>query len=392
MRNIQNAFNYTPADELESLPTFGIYHYYNGGGYVYKMMSTINQSYEDIQKLFESQWIDRNTRSLFVEFTLYNPNINLFAFCSILFEFLPTGNIIASSTFDNFDLYNVNSYEKLLTKIAFLIVVILFMLAEIKKILKLKKEYFKNPLNLFEWVLYSFSMTSLAMFAYKINTASQILNSIKMYSTNAYIRLQHIKYWNDILNMCFAFCSFIGFIKMTKLLDKSRTIFILIAAIKKSIKKVSTFIAILIFLYISFGQIFYIILYDQLNSFSTYIKTLEVLFQMTLGKFDSGSILIASPILGLLLMFFFNIIVVLVLLNLFFSIIGESLFETKNTIQAKSLDLYSSIKKKIYLKSLKERKKLNINLKYKFEPSLEENISELLNNFDRMNYLFPEKK
>ena len=113
---------------------------------------------------------------------------------------------------------------------------------------------------------------------------------------------------------------------------------------------------------------------------------------MTLGKFDSGSILIASPILGLLLMFFFNIIVVLVLINLFFSIIGESLLETKTTIKAESLDLYSSIKKKINLKSMKERNKLNINLNYKFKPSLQQKCSELSNNFDRMNYLFPEKK
>ena len=374
MPYIQNAFKYTPEKELDSFPIYGLYDYYNGGGYVHKF-KTKNQSYDDIQSLFTNQWIDKKTRSLFVEFTLYNPNLNLFAYCSILFEFLPTGNIVPSSKFDNFDLYNVNSYEKLLTKVSYLIVVIFFMIAQIKKIIKHNKEYFKNKLNIFEWILYSFSMASLAMYAYKIKTADKILGEIKTNSINAYIRLQYIKYWNDVLNMSFAFCSFIGFIKMAKLLDQNTRIFILQTAIKHSMKKLSIFIALLIFLYTTFGQIFYIVLNDQMYYYSSYIKTLEVLFQMTLGKFDSGSILTASPFLGALLIFFFNVITVITLLNLFFAIIGESLLEIKKTIKIESIHLLTNLKRKKAVLSRNQSQR-----------QFEENCSELIKNLDKIKH------
>ena len=380
---IQNAFSYTTAEELDSLPTYGIYDYYNGGGYVYKMMRNINQSYDDIETLFENEWIDRKTRTLFVEFTLHNPNVNLFALCSILFEFLPTGKIIVSSTFDTFDLFNASNYQKQIAEVAYIIVTVAFMLIEIKKIIKLQKNYFNNALNIFEWVLYSFSLVSLVIFLFEINAVSQILNIIKTNSINANIRLQHIKYFNDLITICFAFCSFFGFIKMIKLLEKSRSIFILITSIKVSMIKLTTFIIFLVLLYTTFSQIFYLILNDQLNSFSSFLKTLEKLFQMTLGKFDSGIILKASPIIGVFLMFFFNTIVVLILLNLFFSIIGESLLETKKSTKIESLDFYNSIKKKLILLSKTNRRENNIT--YKPEPLVEEYCVELIKTFDKLN-------
>lgn len=44
-----------------------------------------------IQYLKDIEWIDPQTRAVFVEFNLYNSAVNLFAVSYILFEFLPTG-------------------------------------------------------------------------------------------------------------------------------------------------------------------------------------------------------------------------------------------------------------------------------------------------------------
>jgi hypothetical protein len=49
--------------------------------------------------LEQQNWIDRQTRAVFVEFNVYNPNIKIFAYCYLLFEFLPTGTIVKSYRF-----------------------------------------------------------------------------------------------------------------------------------------------------------------------------------------------------------------------------------------------------------------------------------------------------
>ena len=59
---------------------------YGGNGYVFELNKgtdeLINRTYE-----LESQaWIDRYTRAVFIEFTVYNPGTNLFSINTLLLE------------------------------------------------------------------------------------------------------------------------------------------------------------------------------------------------------------------------------------------------------------------------------------------------------------------
>lgn len=51
---------------------------YDGGGFVMDLAQDANTSLEIIKYLFDNLWIDRGTRAVFVDFTVYNANINLF--------------------------------------------------------------------------------------------------------------------------------------------------------------------------------------------------------------------------------------------------------------------------------------------------------------------------
>jgi hypothetical protein len=57
-------------------------------------MSTRSDLRNNMTSLQRLAWIDRFTSAVFVEFATYNPNVNLFASCSIIFELLPTGGIL----------------------------------------------------------------------------------------------------------------------------------------------------------------------------------------------------------------------------------------------------------------------------------------------------------
>ena len=49
--------------------------------------------------LFVDLWIDRGTRAVFIDFTVYNPNINLFCVVKLVAEMPATGGVITSSSF-----------------------------------------------------------------------------------------------------------------------------------------------------------------------------------------------------------------------------------------------------------------------------------------------------
>ncbi len=48
-----------------------------------------------------NSWIDSQTRAILIEFSIFNPNINLFGAAEIIVEFLPTGSILTSACFES---------------------------------------------------------------------------------------------------------------------------------------------------------------------------------------------------------------------------------------------------------------------------------------------------
>jgi len=66
------------AEELDSSGYWGIISTYSGGGYVQDLTFDGAVSKNLIQTLEANNWLDRGTRAVFVDFSLYNANINLF--------------------------------------------------------------------------------------------------------------------------------------------------------------------------------------------------------------------------------------------------------------------------------------------------------------------------
>ena len=71
-------WNYQTQDELDGSSHWGQLSSYGGGGYIEDLATTKAESLEIIAKLKNNLWLDRGTRAVFTDFTVYNANINLF--------------------------------------------------------------------------------------------------------------------------------------------------------------------------------------------------------------------------------------------------------------------------------------------------------------------------
>ncbi len=72
---------------------------YSGAGFVQLLSFDRGETEKMIQDLFDNLWITRGTRVIFVDFTLYNANINLFCQIRLTMEFPATGGVVPSYTF-----------------------------------------------------------------------------------------------------------------------------------------------------------------------------------------------------------------------------------------------------------------------------------------------------
>ncbi|VDK60793.1 unnamed protein product [Anisakis simplex] len=84
-----SAFIYQTAEQLETASYWGAVATYGGGGFVqYLTISDRKQSAASISYLKQNRWINRATRAIFVDFVLYNANINLFCIAQFVLSLL----------------------------------------------------------------------------------------------------------------------------------------------------------------------------------------------------------------------------------------------------------------------------------------------------------------
>lgn len=60
---------------------------YGGGGYAKNLAHTRAETEEILENLKSNLWLDRGTRAVFLDLTVYNGNINLF--CQLKLEYVP---------------------------------------------------------------------------------------------------------------------------------------------------------------------------------------------------------------------------------------------------------------------------------------------------------------
>lgn len=315
---ISDAFKYTKSSDLEGQPYLGSYSNYMGGGFVYKIENflDLNQTKQEIFLLQKLNWIDKHTRALFIEFSLFNPNVNLFAYCTILFEYLPTGEVLNSININPFALYNYESPYSiaiLVFDIIYLVIIIFLMINELRKLVKSGcRKYFSYFWVYIQWTLILISWSIFFVYIYKLISRNEILNKLK---NKKDINLQGLSYWNSLLVYLFGFCTFILTIKFIKLFRFNSVIACLIECLKLSSVYLLNFLFIFGIVWISFVKLLYLLLGSKFYEFSTLMKTIETTFQIMLGKFQTEDILKHDFTFILLVIVAFDILIILIMMT-----------------------------------------------------------------------------
>lgn len=323
-----NAFSYSNSDKYNSYPYVGLISTYLGGGYVFEMQwDEFDEIYNNLTFLQVSNWIDRQTRAVFIEFNLYNPNVNLYSYCFILFEILPTGGLIATSNFAPIKLSSIQrpkdvfSTENLLF-FSFLMLIMLFMVHQFMKMIKLGKEFFKMVYSYVNVAIIGLSWAGFAMTVLKIIEMNKVYTDFHR-TNEIFINLQYTAELNDLIANMFAVCTMLCTLRLVNLIKFSKVIKILMQTLASAFRELTYFGIYFVVFWFCFIQVIYILLHQVSNQFSTIVRTMETCFQMLLGKFQINDILNGDKTFGPVVFVLYNIIVSFILVCIFLTILME---------------------------------------------------------------------
>jgi polycystin 1L2 len=102
---IHRSFEYQTSEQLDTYVYIGEHETYSGNGYVYEFRGHLSEIRNNLSELHKLGWIDNKTRAIFIQLTLYNPNVQLFTSVTFLTEFLSTGGIYPQYRFEPMNFY-----------------------------------------------------------------------------------------------------------------------------------------------------------------------------------------------------------------------------------------------------------------------------------------------
>jgi hypothetical protein len=352
-QSIYNAFQFKDANSLQGSSIQGKFATYDGSGYLYELRGKLDYIQGNLTLLKEMQWIDRQTRAVFVEFSSYNPNINLVMVSTILVEFLPFGDILTRARFDPLNLFaesNGISF-KTISEIIFMSFIIYYMISQIICIYKKGIiEYLSDFWSFIEWSIISSAWVSFAMTIFRLIVAQKVLDFFKRTSGYGYMKLQSVNEFNQILTYSLGLCVAFATIKFLKMLRFNKHISYLGLTLKNCFNELASFSMVFFLVWFAFVQLIYLIYGSYLYGYSTLTRSAETAFIILLGKFSVDEYIQLYPMLGPIIFSSYNIVMLFFVLNIFISIITESFFKVR--LESKKspnngLDFWGHAKKKL---------------------------------------------
>jgi polycystin 1L2 len=339
VNNSRLEYTYSSWRDLNSYPISGTQAFYAGGGYLVELKGNLSDVIDTLQQLQAEKWVDGYTRAVIFEFTIYNAQVNLFAVVTYLVEFLPTNGIETMYNINVVNLLGFYSSAMLLQmacEVIFVIFVAFFFVKEIRSVIKLRRRYFFSIWNWVEMTTIGLSVSGIAIYFYRYFETLRLVEIFAETSGNTFINFQYVAMWNELLLCMVGFLVFFSTLKFAKLLRFNKNIGFISSTLKFAAPALLAFGFCFFVIFMAFVIFFFLIFSSELTEFMTFISSLEMCFEMLVGKFSFADMVRTSPILGPLFFFIYIVIVFCILVNMFVIILNKSFAQVRADISKQS--------------------------------------------------------
>lgn len=112
--------------------------YSGDGGYIVNLTLNKTRALSKIARLKSHLWIDRGTRAVIIDFTTYNPNLNLYVVTKLIAEFPATGGLVTSWQFRTLNLLENASDAPVALYICFFLFILFIIYYTIEELYEMK--------------------------------------------------------------------------------------------------------------------------------------------------------------------------------------------------------------------------------------------------------------
>ncbi|XP_012660780.1 polycystin-2 isoform X1 [Otolemur garnettii] len=352
------AWIYTSEKDLNGSSHWGIIGTYSGAGYYLDLSRTREETAAQIASLKKNVWLDRGTRATFIDFSVYNANINLFCVVRLLVEFPATGGVIPSWQFQPVKLIHyVTAFDFFLAacEIIFCFFILYYVVEEILEIRIHKLHYFRSFWNCLDVVIIVLSVVAIGINIHRTSNVGVLLQFLE--DQNTFPNFEHLAYWQIQFNNVAAVTVFFVWIKLFKFISFNRTMSQLSTTMSRCAKDLFGFAIMFFIIFLAYAQLAYLVFGTQIDDFSTFQECIFTQFRIILGDINFAEIEEANRVLGPIYFTTFVFFMFFILLNMFLAIINDTYSEVKSDLAQQKAEMeLSDLIRKGYHKALAKLK------------------------------------
>ncbi|XP_021075889.1 polycystic kidney disease protein 1-like 2 [Mus pahari] len=266
------AWRYQSQSQRCGYPKWGKLTVYGGGGYAVPLGTDHQSASRILQYLFDNSWLDAQTRAVFVEFTVYNANVNLFCTVTLTLETSGLGTFFSHVTLQSLRLYPfTDGWHPFVVaaELTYFLFLFYYMVVQVRGGI-------------------SFSETAAADAA-----LGYIIAFLVLLST---VKLWHLLRLNPKMNM-------------------------ITSSLRRAWGDISGFVTVILIMLLAYSIASNLVFGWKLRSYKTLFDAAETMVSLQLGIFNYEEVLDSSPILGSLLIGSCIVFMTFMVLNLFISVI-----------------------------------------------------------------------
>ncbi|KAL4240289.1 polycystic kidney disease protein 1-like [Mactra antiquata] len=322
-----DAWKFTSALDIWGLPITGFYTTYGGGGYIAKLDVNREISNYILDELYNNSWVDRQTRSVLFEFTLYCLNANIFTYNMFMVEFPETGGAIPFYNIFPLTIYQhigpMGMYT-LLCEVIFAFYQLVCTICIIVMIVQQKKEFFKKPWQVYDFIFTILGYVAIIMYVIRyvfVNMSLDIFREDKRQFVNFY----HIAIWNQSFVLLIGVLVFMATLRMLNILGYNKRISALARVFTEAANELIWFGIFFLYVFTCYSAFGYLLFGSKLKSYMNVFKAMGTLFISMIGKSRFTEIDNTDPIMSKIYFVIFIFFVVYMILTMFLAILSKAI-------------------------------------------------------------------
>ncbi|KAL9966015.1 hypothetical protein ACROYT_G024022 [Oculina patagonica] len=342
LRFCPKPWRYQKAGETDTVPKWGQFSLYSGGGFVADLGYENSTAFSIIKNLQNNDWLDRKSRAVILEFATFNPSVNILGFGTYFYEVEASGYSAPFTRTDVLSLYSTETASRqfyLICVLLFIVFVVLYLGREWYKLYKQRSRYFKSFWNWVEIFQVVFSVLAVVMY---IVQSDRITSVIRKLQKNVFVNVsfQEAIVWKEAENTVLGILTFIVTVKLLRYIRFNSHVAVFCKTLKISARHLLSFSVVLLNPFVAFLHFGILIFGTGSERYSSVLRGAYFQLELTLGRVKSrpiNELAETNETFGRIFSAMILVSITVLSMNFFIVIVNDSLLEAKDAVRENEL-------------------------------------------------------